>query len=162
MGVGRQPWACSCRVGHLVPAQRLRSPVPDDRPAHPQVPLRNDMTTFEFTPRLAEDVKAEWIAALESGDYEQGQGALALVTDEGKRTYCCLGVLCEVLASSERVSLPVSIDEQESRYVQYDESSTSLPDSVQRYASLPGYPTVCIPDEPWMFVRASATVAFHR
>jgi hypothetical protein len=120
------------------------------------------MTTFEFTPRLAEDVKAEWIAALESGDYEQGQGALALVTDEGKRTYCCLGVLCEVLASSERVSLPVSIDEQESRYVKYDGSSTSLPVSVQRYASLPGYPTVSIPDEPWKFIKASATVRFRR
>jgi hypothetical protein len=32
-----------------------------------------------------------WIAALESGDYEQSRGTL-----KNKTGYCCLGVLCEV------------------------------------------------------------------
>lgn len=44
------------------------------------------------------DVKMirEWVEALESGDYNQGQGLLKQVVDEGKVQHCCLGVLCEV------------------------------------------------------------------
>jgi hypothetical protein len=41
--------------------------------------------------KLRPEVKQEWIAALRSGEYEQGQNAL---NAGGK--LCCLGVLCEV------------------------------------------------------------------
>ncbi len=37
------------------------------------------------------DLVEQWIAALESGEYEQGAGQLA---QDGY--FCCLGVLCEV------------------------------------------------------------------
>lgn len=37
------------------------------------------------------DLKAKWIEALRSGEYEQASGQLRL---DG--AYCCLGVLCEV------------------------------------------------------------------
>lgn len=37
--------------------------------------------------------KLQWIAALLSGDYEQGQGRLRRKDD-----YCCLGVMCDVAA----------------------------------------------------------------
>lgn len=39
------------------------------------------------------EVKAKWIAALRSGEYEQGRNFLR---EEG--SYCCLGVLCELHA----------------------------------------------------------------
>lgn len=39
------------------------------------------------------DVKARWLAALRSGDYDQGQCRLR---DEDDR-FCCLGVLCDVV-----------------------------------------------------------------
>ncbi len=40
-------------------------------------------------------IKAEWLTALRSGRYPKGKGRL--VTDNGgKKTYCCLGVLCEL------------------------------------------------------------------
>lgn len=39
------------------------------------------------------DVKARWLAALRSGEYQQGQDALRL---NGK--FCCLGVLCDLAA----------------------------------------------------------------
>jgi len=39
------------------------------------------------------EVKAEWLAALRSGEYEQGQDALR---HNGK--FCCLGVLCDLAA----------------------------------------------------------------
>jgi hypothetical protein len=39
-----------------------------------------------------------WVAALESGKYEQNQGSLMSNPrdDEDQRSYCCLGVLCKV------------------------------------------------------------------
>ena len=38
------------------------------------------------------EVRDRWVAALRSGEYEQGQGQFEL-----KGRYCCLGVLCDVL-----------------------------------------------------------------
>lgn len=38
-------------------------------------------------------VKAKWVAALRSGEYEQGIGQLRL-----GNTFCCLGVLCDIYA----------------------------------------------------------------
>lgn len=37
------------------------------------------------------EIKAKWVAALRSGEYQQGDRQLR----DGDR-YCCLGVLCEV------------------------------------------------------------------
>lgn len=42
--------------------------------------------------KLPIDLKTKWIAALRSGEYEQGKSSLE---DEGK--FCCLGVLCNIL-----------------------------------------------------------------
>lgn len=41
--------------------------------------------------------KAEWISALRSGNYEQGQRYLKREGDEGRSKYCCLGVLRELV-----------------------------------------------------------------
>ena len=38
------------------------------------------------------EVKAKWVAALRSGEYKQGRGALRNAADE----FCCLGVLCDL------------------------------------------------------------------
>lgn len=40
---------------------------------------------------MTPELKAKWIAALRSGEYQQGREALCL-----KDTFCCLGVLAEV------------------------------------------------------------------
>lgn len=42
---------------------------------------------------MSPELKAEWIAALRSGKYRQGQTALRTKSDE----YCCLGVLCNIV-----------------------------------------------------------------
>ena len=39
-------------------------------------------------------LKAQWVAALRSGQYTQGTGFLKRTA--GSTTYCCLGVLCEI------------------------------------------------------------------
>lgn len=46
---------------------------------------------------MLSSLKARWIAALTSGEYKQGMAALAIAHDDGSRTYCCLGVLCDLL-----------------------------------------------------------------
>lgn len=45
------------------------------------------------------DVKAQWIAALRSGDYKQGQGALR----RRENTFCCLGVLMDLAVKANVV-----------------------------------------------------------
>lgn len=72
------------------------------------------------------DVKKRWLAALQSGEYEQGVGRL---NSNGK--FCCLGVLCE-LAAKEGV-VPVDAD---SFVVWYDGKSTFPPDKVAAWAGL--------------------------
>lgn len=41
---------------------------------------------------MNEDIRNEWIEALTSGEYEQGQKQLRT----NDNTYCCLGVLCDL------------------------------------------------------------------
>src|SRR6478752_1443394 len=43
--------------------------------------------------RMDPEVKARWVKALKSGDYQQAEGAL--VKDA---RHCCLGVLCDMFA----------------------------------------------------------------
>jgi hypothetical protein len=48
---------------------------------------------MERTDPRWQDIKARWVAALRSGEYAQGRGALR--NEEGEN--CCIGVLCDVL-----------------------------------------------------------------
>lgn len=47
------------------------------------------------------DVKAQWVAALRSGNYEQTTGVLK--STQGQ--YCCLGVLCDLAVQAGVVKL---------------------------------------------------------
>ena len=50
------------------------------------------------------EIKAKWIEALRSGDYQQGGGRLRGGNDQ----FCCLGVLCDIAANSEGVDVRVT------------------------------------------------------
>ena len=54
---------------------------------------------------MNQEIKAQWITALRSGDYRQGQGALRRKTD-GEDTFCCLGVLCELAVEAGVIEAP--------------------------------------------------------
>lgn len=47
------------------------------------------------------DVKAQWVAALRSGTYQQGQAQLRRKIADGSYQYCCLGVLCAITPEIE-------------------------------------------------------------
>lgn len=47
---------------------------------------------------MTPEMKAEWLAALRSGNYDKGRRTLKQKIDETDIiTHCCLGVLCEVI-----------------------------------------------------------------
>lgn len=52
--------------------------------------------------KLNPERKAEWIAALLSGDYEQGRSALR----NGRSEYCCLGVACDLAVKADIIPEP--------------------------------------------------------
>lgn len=78
-------------------------------------------------------IRDQWVAALESGEYKQGKGALAEVGEEGKIRYCCLGVLCDLAVKAG----VVEVNESPYGHLNYGrESGGVLPDSVSEWAGL--------------------------
>jgi hypothetical protein len=69
------------------------------------------------------EIKARWIAALLSGEYEQAVGALR--TADG---YCCLGVLCDLHAKETQSRWRGSC---------YKDQEATLPRAVVKWAGLP-------------------------
>jgi len=47
-----------------------------------------------------QEIKEKWVAALRSGEYKQGTGRLRIEIIGGYQ-YCCLGVLCDIVAEAE-------------------------------------------------------------
>lgn len=45
---------------------------------------------------MRKEIKQKWVDALRSGKYSQTQGQLRVTNDDGKASYCCLGVLCDI------------------------------------------------------------------
>lgn len=46
---------------------------------------------------MNQEIKAQWLQALRSGDYTQGVLRLRISAGDGQLRHCCLGVLCDVL-----------------------------------------------------------------
>lgn len=74
-------------------------------------------------------VRAQWCAALRSGDYEQGQQQL-----QAGGGYCCLGVLCELAVKASIIGPPVYDTDHE--WWSYSGRNDYLPDPVMEWAGL--------------------------
>lgn len=57
---------------------------------------------------MNEEIKAQWLAALRSGGYTQGRGAL-ITRKPGHTAHCCLGVLCEIAADAGVIERSVGV-----------------------------------------------------
>ena len=44
----------------------------------------------------------EWLEALRGGEYKQAKGALLDINDAGERSFCCLGVACDIYAKNHK------------------------------------------------------------
>lgn len=76
------------------------------------------------------EIKAQWVAALRSGEYEQGTGRL-----HRGDTFCCLGVLCDLAIKAgapgvEEFRRPTEI------VSTYNGLQLILPGSVREWAGL--------------------------
>lgn len=82
------------------------------------------------------EIKAAWVKALRSGDYEQGQHYLSYTDWGGQRRMCCLGVLCD-LAVQQGVIPPPRVDHhgRDLYGVRYG-SNISLPPEVMAWAGV--------------------------
>lgn len=74
------------------------------------------------------EIKAQWTAALRSGDYTQGVGAL-----KSNGGFCCLGVLCDLHTKA-------GLGKWNGRY--YGNRIDLLPEFVAEWADLPISPVV--------------------
>ncbi len=82
---------------------------------------------------MNEEIKAKWIAALRSGEYRQGAGALRRVAStEDEDRYCCLGVLCDL---AEKAGV-LTVEKTQFGGYRYQGESGLLPDTVQTWANL--------------------------
>jgi hypothetical protein len=79
---------------------------------------------------MNKEIKARWLAALRSGEYEQGQGQL--VSEEGH--YCCLGVLCDLHSKDMGIAWKGGYNGAKAYYMGED---ALLPTAVQEWAGLP-------------------------
>lgn len=94
-------------------------------------------TRYGYTEAEIKAHRKAWLKDLESGEYPQGKGALVVVSYDGNKSYCCLGVACETARKS---GLALRIEEKE-RVVCSDtvmgQRSSSLPTTVRTLFSLP-------------------------
>jgi len=47
------------------------------------------------------ELKTDWVKALRSGEYHQGHNMMCCIDDSGNRSYCCLGVLANIMSSRD-------------------------------------------------------------
>lgn len=115
---------------------------------------------------LSDELKEKWASALESGDYQQAQGALTVIREGNARAHCCLGVLCKLM-SDDGVVMETSLFEDTwdnrtlLRYGQKGERY-GVPLEVRQFiggeevlGTDASNPSVMIPDDAWPFILAA-------
>lgn len=97
---------------------------------------------------MNQEIKAQWVAALRSGEYEQGQLSL-----RNGNKYCCLGVLCDIAVKPLRLDVRKADcglgDCESHRTYRYDGAEAFLPKSVMDWAGI-GDPKGFLP-EPMLY-----------
>ena len=97
------------------------------------------------------EVKQQWMDALRSGDYKQGQNALRKQYPDEDPQFCCLGVLCD-LAVKAGVVTAHAVD---SVYTGYGEQENTalLPAEVREWSGV---------SEAGEFKKSSDSLPFAR
>lgn len=80
---------------------------------------------------MKQEIKAQWMADLRSGEYKKGKQYLKQIDSSGKVSHCCLGVLCE-----QAVKAGILPTRQEGDVFYFGNAHLVLPDEVVRWAEL--------------------------
>lgn len=77
--------------------------------------------------KIRRSVATKVLAALRSGDYEQGMGLLCRIEDDGTRKWCCLGVMMDLAAQEGIVEAKRDHDgAPRLTFTSFDETSTPI------------------------------------
>lgn len=90
-------------------------------------------------------IKRQWVEALRSGRYTQGQSKLKLLG--GTPTFCCLGVLCDILAPEKWTEDEVTDDDGNwtGEYTAFHEGQEENPSQrIQELAGIDGESVVIL------------------
>jgi hypothetical protein len=84
------------------------------------------------------EIIQEWIKRLRSGKYKQGNGALCTEDAEGTKSYCCLGVLCELAVEEDVIPEPEVIDsfDEHDKEFRYNYDSMGLTEPVIQWSGI--------------------------
>ena len=85
--------------------------------------------------KMNPEIKARWVAALRSGEYEQGQGRLH-ATSADRIFFCCLGVLCDLANKENIVSTVEAYTTSDGVSMIYDDDESWLPTSVVQWSGV--------------------------
>lgn len=88
------------------------------------------LSNYEETKNIIED----WVNALESGRYKQGEDSLCRVNDDGSESYCCLGVLCEIAELKKEIRYDEYLN---GTFVYYQNYRDTPPESLVNQLGLP-------------------------
>ncbi|MDO7847661.1 hypothetical protein Q5H92_14930 [Hymenobacter sp. M29] len=83
---------------------------------------------------MHQEIKKDWLEALRSGKYTQGKYSLKKENEEGKVSYCCLGVLCDLAVRQGIVE-----EEENASYCGeylFDGEETSLTPKLREWAGI--------------------------
>lgn len=85
-------------------------------------------------------VLQKWAKALRSGEYQQGERSLHKQDREGRDSYCCLGVLCDLALEAGVLTKDLVKQRSEAGVTTFhygeEDSSGLLPTAVKRWAGL--------------------------
>ncbi len=82
---------------------------------------------------MNQEIKTKWVAALRSGEYEQGIGKL-----RSNNSYCCLGVLCDLYHKETGIGEWVpDTGRDDSKRLMFLDHGEALPEEVIAWAGLP-------------------------
>lgn len=81
--------------------------------------------------RMSPELKAKWVKALRSGEFEQARSKLHRKID-GQDSYCCIGVLCTLVPGLNVTrSLPIYYEGSDRAFtVKYNDENSFIPIAV--------------------------------
>jgi len=84
---------------------------------------------------MNDEIKAEWVRRLRSGDYAQAIGVLGVPVSNQR---CCLGVLCDIAVEQGVIAAPMLDHDPDTgdATLVYGGSTDLLPSSVKEWAGL--------------------------
>lgn len=83
---------------------------------------------------LNPNVKKLWLEALRSGNYTQGKNWLCKIDENGNKTYCCLGVLCDLAVKANIIKEPKNHNFGKYKLLSYDDKDQFPPRRVLEWA----------------------------